>query len=307
MKTALKSEKNQNKFSSSKEPEVRLNTDYLRQLDKFIIHIKKRVSTVYAGNRRSTRAGRGIDTIGYREYYPGDDIRDIDWKAYSRTEKMYVRQFEEEKTLTAHVLVDISKSMDFKTGNVSKLEYAGMIAVGISYIISRNNDKYAISTFDEKLNITPVRRGSSGILKSIDYLSNIKPEGKTDIDAVTYEYVKMIKSRSLVVIISDFLESADRIENAVRRFSENDLILIQIEDPIEANLDISGDARFFDMETGEEYKTYVSNTFRKNYIKEIELHKKNIERICYRYGAEFYSFVTDAPVFESLLSVIEKK
>lgn len=285
----------------------KLDTEYLRQLDRYLLYIKKRVSTVYAGNRPSTRSGRGIDTIGYREYYPGDDIRNIDWKAYSRTEKMYVRQFEEEKTLTAHILLDTSKSMDFGTADISKFEYAAMLAVGIGYIIARNNDKYAISTFSDKLRISPVRRGMSGVLKSMNSLLNVEIEGKTDIDAISYTYAKMIKSRSLVIIISDFLEIPERIESTIRRFSENDLVLVQILDPFETELNMTGDARFSDMETNDEFKTFVSNSFRNKYKKEIETHTQTIENICYKYGAEFYRFTTDKHIFEAFLLLIGKK
>ncbi|MCL2550445.1 MAG: DUF58 domain-containing protein, partial [Methanimicrococcus sp.] len=128
-----------------------IDIEFLRQLDRYNMAVKKRVSTVYAGNRPSTRIGKGIDTVGYREYYPGDEMKDIDWKAYSRTEKLYVRQFEEEKTLTAHILLDASKSMDYPDRATTKYEYAAMLALGVAYTVSRKNDKFAISTFNENI------------------------------------------------------------------------------------------------------------------------------------------------------------
>lgn len=282
--------------------------EFLRQLDRYNMAIKKRVSTVYAGNRPSTRIGKGIDTVGYREYYPGDEMKDIDWKAYSRTEKLYVRQFEEEKTLTAHILLDASKSMDFPdfgTG-VKKYEYAAMMALGIAYTVSRKNDKFAISTFSDNIDINAPKRGMKYLLELTDRLSVRELEGKTDLDVCTHKYEKLIKSRSLVVIISDFMDDASHIESTVQRLSGNDLILIQILDPFEKNLPIAGDSRFFDMETGDEMKTYLSNSFKNNYFTELEKHNAKIDKICKRTGAKFYSFTTEVPVFESFLKIIDR-
>lgn len=282
--------------------------EFLRQLDRYNISIKKRVSTVYAGNRPSTRIGKGIDTVGYREYYPGDEMKDVDWKAYSRTEKLYVRQFEEEKTLTAHILLDASKSMDFPNfGNgVKKYEYAAMLALGIAYTVSRKNDKFAISTFNDNIDINAPKRGVKYLLELTDRLSARELEGATDLDVCTHKYEKLIKSRSLVVILSDFMEDAAHIESSVQRLSGNDLILIQVLDPFEKNLPIAGDSRFFDMETGDEMKTYLSDSFKKNYFAELEKHNAKIDKICKRTGAKFYSFSTDAPVFDSFLTLIER-
>jgi len=283
-----------------------INIEFLRQLDRYNMAVKKRVSTVYAGNRPSTRIGKGIDTVGYREYYPGDEMKDIDWKAYSRTEKLYVRQFEEEKTLTAHILLDASKSMDYPDRATTKYEYAAMMALGIAYTVSRKNDKFAISTFNENIDINAPKRGMRYLLELTDRLAARELEGTTDVDIVTNKYERLIKSRSLVVIISDFMEDFKHIEASVLRLSGNDLILIQILDPFEKNLPIKGDSRFFDMETGDEMKTYISDGFRNNYFKELENHNAAIDGICKKTGAQFYSFTTDVPVFESFLRIIDR-
>ena len=283
-----------------------IDLDFLRQLDRYNMAIRKRVSTVYAGNRPSTRIGKGIDTVGYREYYPGDEMKDIDWKAYSRTEKLYVRQFEEEKTLTAHILVDGSKSMDFPDRAVKKYEYAAMMALGIAYTVSRKNDKFAISTFGDDIDINSPKRGMKYLLELTDRLAERELEGVTDLDLCTHKYEKLIKSRSLIVIISDFMDDIEHIKSSVLRLSGNDLVLIQILDPFEKTLPLRGDSRFFDMESGDEMKTYISNSFRENYFKALEEHNLAIDKVCKRTGAQFYSFTTDMSVFDSFLKIIER-
>jgi len=283
-----------------------IDIDFLRQLDRYNMAVRKRVSTVYAGNRPSTRIGKGIDTVGYREYYPGDEMKDIDWKAYSRTEKLYVRQFEEEKTLTAHILVDASKSMDFPEKAVKKYEFAAMMALGVAYTVSRKNDKFAVSTFSEDISINAPKRGMKYLLELTERLAECPLEGVTDLDICTHKYEKLIKSRSLIVIISDFMDDISHIESSVLRLSGNDLVLIQILDPFERGLPLKGDSRFLDMESGAEMKTYISNSFRENYLKELEKHNAAIDKVCKRTGAKFYSFTTDSSVFESFLQIIDR-
>ncbi|MCL2863768.1 MAG: DUF58 domain-containing protein [Methanimicrococcus sp.] len=283
-----------------------IDIEFLRQLDRYNMAIRKRVSAVYAGNRRSTRVGKGIDTVGYREYYYGDEMKDIDWKAYSRTEKLYVRQFEEEKTLTAHILLDASKSMDYPINAITKYEYAAMMALAVAYSVSRKNDKYAISTFNEEIDINAPKRGMRHLLELTERLAEQTLEGTTDMDVVTHKYERLIKSRSLVVIISDFMEDFKHIESTVLRLAGNDLILIQILDPFEKDLPIRGDSRFYDMETGDEMKTYISDGFRNNYLRELERHNAAIDGICKKTGAAFYSITTDVPVFESFLRIIDR-
>ena len=288
--------------------EIKHNIDieFLRQLDRYNLAVRKRMSTVYAGNRPSTRVGKGIDTVGYREYYHGDEMKDIDWKAYSRTQKLYVRQFEEEKTLTAHILLDASKSMDFPVNSIKKFEFAAMMALGVAYTVSRQNDKFAISTFNEDVDINAPKRGVKYLLELTERLAGSQLEGATDLDVCTHKYEKLIKSRSLIVIVSDFMEDIKHIESSVLRLSRNDLVLIQVLDPFEKKLPIKGDSRFFDMESGAEMKTYLSDSFRKNYFKELEKHNAAIDKICKRTGAKFYSFTTDMSVFESFLQIIDR-
>ena len=125
----------------------RIDVDFFRQLDRFSLMVKKRVSSVYAGSRRSRQSGRGLDTIGYVEYHPGDDPKSIDWNIYARSEKLYVREFEENKSLTTHIMLDRSNSMDFTSDTVTKYEYGAMLAAGFAYLVTRENDKFGISTY----------------------------------------------------------------------------------------------------------------------------------------------------------------
>ena len=284
-----------------------LDIDFFRQLDRFTFMVRKRVSTAYAGSRRSIHTGRGIDTVGYREYNPGDDLKSIDWNVYARSEKLYVRQFEEDKSLTTHILLDASKSMDYSSNKVSKFEYAAMLAAGFAYLVTKDNDKFAISTFAENVDITKPLRGRQHLVRTLDRLGDTELEGQTAINESITNYGRMIRSRSLVVIISDFMDDLESINAAVRRLADHDLILIQVLDPSERDLKVHGHSRLLDLETGDELKTYISKNFKSEYQKHLEDHISSVRNICARVGAEFYTFTTDVPVFDAFFHTLSRR
>lgn len=285
-----------------------IGIDFFRQLDRFTFMVRKRVSTAYAGSRRSVHSGRGIDTVGYRQYYHGDEIRSIDWNVYARTEKLYVRQYEEEKSLTTHILLDSSKSMDY-SGNdgVTKFEYGAMIAAGFAYLVTKDNDKFAISTFSENVDISKPKRGREYLIRTIDHLSEIELGGQTSIEESMIQYTPAIRSRSLVVIISDFLDDPESIESAIYRFSNHDLILVQVLDKTEIEIPVHGNSKLIDLETESELKTYISESFKKEYKEQLEDHINKIREVCDHVGADFYTFNTDVPIFDAFFYTISRR
>jgi uncharacterized protein (DUF58 family) len=285
----------------------KIETDFFKQLDRFTFSVRKRVSTVYAGNRPSTRSGHGIDTIGFREYDSSDALKDIDWKAYARTEKLYVRQFEEEKTLTTHILLDASKSMDYPEKGTSKFEYSAMLAAGFAYMVTKYNDRFAISTFTEEIEINKPSRGRKNLMRAIDRLSELELSGMTSIGEAVIKYSREIKSRSLVILISDFMQEPEAIETALHRLSDHDLIVIQVLDPTEKVLPLQGNSKLVDLETGEEIRTYISDKFKERYTRKLDDHTARIKKTCMKVGAEFYTFTTDTPVFNAFYNTIRRR
>ncbi|RQD85373.1 DUF58 domain-containing protein [Methanosalsum natronophilum] len=284
-----------------------IDLDFFRQLDRFSFMVKKKVSTAYAGSRRSIQSGRGLETIGYRQYYPGDEFKSIDWNVYARLEKYYIRKFEEEKSLTTHILLDTSKSMDYRSNTISKFEYGAMLATAFAYLVTKDNDKFAISPFSEDIITRKPNRGQKYLFKNIDLLTKIELAGKTDIEKSVASYEKAIKSRSVVIIISDFLTDYKEIESAVFRLSKHDLILVQVLDKEEAELSFQGNIKLEDAETGDELNTYISESFKEEYQDMLSEHVNKIKGICHRFGADFYSFTSDTPVFDSFFYAISRR
>jgi len=280
-----------------------IDTSFFKELDRFSFMVRKRVSTAYSGSRRSILKGRGMEPVSYREYTQGDDFKIIDWKVYGRTEKLYVKEFEEEKSLTTHILLDTSKSMDFR----NKFEYAAMLALGFAYLVTKDNEKFAVSTFAEEINITKPKRGRRYLSQTIDLLNSTELSGKTRFDYCMEKYASIIKSRSLVIVISDFMADASAIKNAIFRLGNNELVLIQVLDPVEKNLELGGEARLIDLETDQKLDIYASPRLRTEYQKRLADHIAKIKEPGIQVGADFHTVTTDIPVFEAIFQVINKR
>ena len=280
-----------------------IDTSFFKELDRFSFMVRKRVSTAYSGSRRSILKGRGMEPVSYREYTQGDDFKIIDWKVYGRTEKLFVKEFEEEKSLTTHILLDTSKSMDFR----NKFEYAAMLSLGFAYLVTKDNEKFAIATFGEEINITRPKRGRRFLSLTIDLLNSMELIGKTRFDYCMEKYASVIKSRSLVIIITDFMAEVDAIRNAIFRLGDNELVLIQVLDPLEKNLDLGGEAKLIDLETDAKMDIYTSPRLRADYQKRLNDHIAKIKETCLTVGADFHTVTTDKPVFDAIFEVVSSR
>ncbi len=280
-----------------------IDTSFFKELDRFSFMVRKRVSTAYSGSRRSILKGRGMEPVSYREYTQGDDFKTIDWKVYGRTEKLYVKEFEEEKSLTTHILLDTSKSMDFR----KKFDYAAMLALGFAYLVTKDNEKFAVATFGDDINITKPRRGRRYLSRTIDLLNNTNLIGKTSFEYCMEKYASVIKSRSLVIIVSDFMAEVDGIRNSIFRLGDNELVLIQVLDPLEKSFDLGGEAKLIDLETDARMDIYTSPRLRADYQKRLNDHNARIRETCLTIGADFHTVSTDKPVFDSIFEVVSNR
>ncbi len=280
-----------------------IDTSFFKELDRFSFMVRKRVSTAYSGSRRSILKGRGMEPVSYREYTQGDDFKTIDWKVYGRTEKLYVKEFEEEKSLTTHILLDTSKSMDFR----NKFEYAAMLALGFAYLVTKDNEKFAVATFAEEINITKPKRGRKYLSLTIDLLNNAQLLGKTRFDYCMEKYASVIRSRSLVFIISDFMTDIEAVRNSIFRLGDNELVLIQVLDPLEKSLDLGGEAKLIDLETDAKLDIYTSPRLRAEYQERLNDHIAKIRETCITVGADFHTVTTDKPVFDSIFEVVNSR
>ena len=281
-----------------------INTDFLNQLDRFHLVVKKRVTSNYMGPRRSIATGRGLTFKEHRMYAPGDDIRLIDWKVFGRTDDLYVKTFEEERNLTVHVIMDASASMGFGKP-INKFDYASMLGVGFAYLAMKDNEKFQFSTFAEGLDVFQPRRGMSQLASMVYHLNNTKTQGHSKLLDGMVQYKKVIGNRSLLVLISDFLLDIDEVTEALYTLGDHEIKIVQVLDPIEKDLKYSGDFKLTDSETKNKLRTYISPRLRVQYQQMLDNHSAKIEETCNRLGMHFHLLTTDTPIFDAFYRVLE--
>ena len=279
-----------------------MDTEFFNELEKFSLLVKKRVSTAYSGGRKSLRFGHGISPVGYREYRKGDDFKLVDWKVYGRTEKLYIREHEEERSLVVHILLDGSASMGYE----GKFAYASRLAAGFAYLATLENEKYAISLFCKKLYPGEPKRGSRNLFQTIALLDRISPRGGTGLLAIADQVESLLKTTSLVVLISDLLGETEEVLSSIYRLSGHELVVIQVLAPEETELRFGGDVKFVDLESGLPLITRVTEDERKEYLRRMAEHNDRIRAACSQVGADYFLLKTDRPIFEAFSEMLSR-
>ncbi|MCD6477669.1 MAG: DUF58 domain-containing protein [Candidatus Aenigmarchaeota archaeon] len=245
--------------------------EILRRVRKLEINIRMPVEGLIAGNYHSVFKGRGIEFSEVREYVPGDDIRTIDWNVTARFNAPYVKEFVEERDLDVYIVFDVSGSNEFGT-HKSKMETGFEIAASIMFAALRNNDNVGLCLFTDRIEkfIKP-RKGKKFVLKLLRELIYHETKGKgTDINNSLIHLSKIIKKRSIIFVISDFL-SGDFKKPIKYLKNRNDVILVNLFDPHEEEIPDVGYIYLEDEETGEQILVNTSDkSFREVYLKEMK-------------------------------------
>ena len=232
-----------------------LTPEAMRKLETLVVRSRYVVEGFRAGMHASPLKGASVEFADHRQYVKGDNLRNLDWKVFGRTERYYVKRFEEETSLRTQVIIDGSGSMAFGYGNrPSKYHYACRIAAALGYIVSRQQDALGLTIYDNAIRQqVPPRSGPRHLRHFIERLSEHRPLNRTDTGAALHTLAEMISRRGLIVLISDLFDDPEAVFHAIAHFRKkmHDVILLQILDPCELELSIDSVAEFIDMETGE--------------------------------------------------------
>lgn len=287
-----------------------LDPEIVSKLSSLELKAKLVVEGFMVGLHKSPYHGFSVEFSEHRQYNQGDPIKNIDWKVYGKTDRFYIKQFEEETNLISHVILDVSKSMDYKNkGGISKLEYGSLLAASLSYLMLNQQDAVGLALYSDKiesyLNPKSKRIYLSKLLAEID---SVTPSAKTDTASNLSMIAEKIKRRGLVVIISDLFDDPDSILNAFKRFNykKNEVIVFQILDPIELDFGFDRDSVFVDMETGDEMTTQP-HQIQKAYIQAMREYLDKIKKGCLSYGIEYNLLDTRQPLDKALLSYFKKR
>ena len=231
-----------------------LTTDLIARIRRIEITTRKLVSDSFAGEYQSVFKGRGMEFDEVRQYHPGDDVRTIDWNVTARTGEPYVKSFIEERELTAMLVVDVSGSGDFGSRNRFKRELAVELAAVMSFAATTNNDKVGLLLFTDRVeSLVPPRKGRSHVLRMVRDLLVFQPsEAGTDIRLALDCVHQMLKRRSIVFLVSDFLADPESYRQALMITNRrHDVVAFDLNDPLEHQMPDVGILALDDAETGE--------------------------------------------------------
>ena len=258
-----------------------LNPEIISKISSFDLRAKLVVEGFLTGLHKSPYHGFSVEFSEFRQYMPGDDFKKIDWKVFGRTERHYIKNYEDETNLNLNILIDTSASMNYTSKKIKKIEYACNVAAIISYLAIKQRDAVGLTLFDEKINYFIKPNSTKSQLKRILIeLQNIKTSNKTNISDVLHIVSEKIKQKGLVIILSDLFEEPNKILNAIKhfRFNKHEVILFHILDPEEINFNFSSDTIFKDMEQNDSIRTQpmmIKKTYKDAMKKFIEFYKKN--------------------------------
>ncbi len=236
-----------------------------------------------SGRHRSPYHGFSVEYLDHRAYTPGDQLRDLDWKILARTDKYFVKLFEDETNLRAHILLDCSRSMAYKTGQLSKLEYACYLSAALAHLLIRQNDAVGLVLFDDKVrSFLPPRARPTQFRRVLDLLEEVAPRGETDVGVILHEVADRIRRRGLVILISDLIDDESAIANGLQHFRHNnhEVLVFHVLDDAELRFPFDRLTRFRDMEGAGEV-VVNPNVLRSRYLSRIEAFTERLKADCY--------------------------
>jgi uncharacterized protein (DUF58 family) len=263
-----------------------------------------------SGLHRSPFKGFSVEFAEYRQYLPGDDLSTLDWKVYARTDRHYVKKFEEETNLECHLLLDVSASMAYRgSAPMSKLEYGSVLAASLAYLMNRQRDATGLIQFDEKITARLPASARPGHLHSILLaLDKIAPGHRSDVGRPLHQLAEALGKRSLAVLISDLLDDPDGVVRGLKhlRFRGTDVIVFQLLDPHELQFPFRGAARFTDVESADQVTADPSRV-RDGYLRELSDLRARYEKELRGAGIDFLTLDTSKPLDFALLAYLDAR
>ena len=280
-----------------------IEVDFLRELDAFNLALKKNSIEVEQGEQQSPKQGQEMIFEDHTTYTPGDDIRRIDWKAYARTGELYIKRFEEERSITVHILVDRSSSMDYGTAE-NKYDFAGKLGLALAYMVSNTNDRFRFSVFSETVTDISSARRDAKMASLVDTLNGLRKTPESMVGRCLSEYGSRIKNKSVVIVISDFLVDTEEIEEGLGALKNTDTVLVNTLDASEWDPEkMEGDKILKNPESSSTLRTNITRKIKSDYKTEIENHSSQAEEIARKYGAGYVRISTDDDFFDSFMKV----
>jgi uncharacterized protein (DUF58 family) len=267
------------------------------------------VEGLLSGLHRSPFKGFSVEFAEYRQYMPGDDLATIDWKVYARSDRHYVKKFEEETNLDCHVMIDVSASMSYGGRGITKFEYAACLAAALGYLMNRQRDAVGLTAFDEKIVTMLPASARPGHLRALLLtLDRLRPGRETNVSKPLHQLADLLSKRGMVVLISDLLDDPERVVRGLKHFQfrGTDVIVFHVLDPDEIEFPFERATRFEDLESGDEVMA-VPAVAREHYLKAVGAFIERYKRDLGSSGIDYQLVPTNQPLELALLAYLSTR
>jgi uncharacterized protein (DUF58 family) len=286
-----------------------LHPEAIKRISRLDLRARHVVEGFLAGMHRSPYFGRSVEFRQHRQYSAGDDIRYIDWKVWGKQDRFYVKQFEEETNLRSTLLVDVSESMHYGSGAMTKFEYAATIAVSLAYLLLRQQDAVGCMAFDDRSRmVVPQRTRRNHLNSIIDALDASEPRNKTDLYRVLRDAAESFPRRGLVVLISDLLADRAGLARGLKmlRSRGHDLLVFHVMDDDELDFPFNGPTRFEGLELPE-YLNCNPRALREGYLQALGEFLEEVRRGCARHNTDYALLRTSQPLDAALATYLSNR
>jgi len=276
-----------------------LDPDVLSGIRRIDVRARLVVEGYITGMHKSPFNGVAIEFASHREYVPGDEIKHIDWKLWSRTDRLYIKEYEEETNLRCTIILDGSKSMaygekrgkkgDENNAGMSKYDYAATAAAALAHLLTRQQDTVGLVTFTDKVTANlPPSSNSAHLKKMVHQMSVLQPAEATDFDGVFPDLAAQIPRRGLIVIFSDLFADLEHLKTALQQFRlrKHDVVLFHVMHDDEINFPFAENTKFVGLEVDEELQT-DPRALRESYLKVVGEFQDQVRKECSRQGIDY--------------------
>jgi uncharacterized protein (DUF58 family) len=286
------------------DPRRFLHPETIARISRLDLRARHVVEGFITGMHRSPFFGHSVEFVQHRDYTAGDDIRHLDWKVWSKTDKYYIKQFEEETNLRCTLVVDVSKSMHYGRGALDKYNYGCTIAACLAYLLLRQQDAVGCITFDEDVRqIVPARSQHTHIDAIVKAMDVSRPRDKTNIEKVLRRVAEHAHGRGMIVIISDLLVDREPLFRGLEmlRHGRHDVLVFHVLDEDEITFPFAGTTKFEGMEILEEQLLCDPRALRDGYIEALQEYLVEVRRGCAKKGID-YMLVHTREYLDAILS-----
>jgi uncharacterized protein (DUF58 family) len=278
----------------------------LSKLSTLLLRARYVVEGLISGLHTSPYKGFSVEFSEHRQYAPGDEIRHIDWKAYAKFDRYYIKEYEEETNLRCYLLVDVSASMNYRSNGVSKFDYACYLAAALAYIILNQQDLVGLVTFADGIRRQLPPRSSPGHLRAlIDSLEQTEPTGDTNLGRTLHHIASQLKRRGLVILLSDLLDEPMEVMEGLRhlRYQKHEVLVFHVLDHDEISFPFTQLTQFEDLE--DETRVITDpRAIAADYQEQIKQFIKDYETMCRRQAIDYTFFNTRMPLDKGLLKYL---